>query len=195
MAINEIQKIISQVASSDTQSEEKKKKQNIQVVVFGLDQEEYAVEITELQEIIKIPAITPIPNCPEFIKGILNLRGKIVVVVDLEKRFSLVKEGQDESKHIIITEIDGNNYGVLVDQVREVLLVPEDNIQPTPELVSAKIDADYLGGVIVFEKKQQDIKETKSENESHLIILLNLKKLLQEKELMNLGEIIKKSVK
>lgn len=193
MAINDIQKIISQVAGDNFGEKEKKKKQNIQVVVFGLDQEEYAVEITQLQEIIKIPDITPIPNSPEFIKGILNLRGKIVVVVDLEKRFSLVKEGDEQSKHIIICEIDGSNYGVLVDRVREVLLVSKDDIQPTPELVSAKISGDYLGGVIVFEKEEKDEEEGVVKKESRLIILLDLKKLLQEKELMQLGEMIKKS--
>jgi purine-binding chemotaxis protein CheW len=202
MAIKDIQKIIAQVAGDDSEKEAEKKKKNIQVVVFGLDQEEYAVEITDLQEIIKIPDITPIPNAPEFISGILNLRGKIVVVIDLEKRFSLVREDSQKAKHIIITEIEGSNYGVLVDQVNEVLRISEDSIQPTPDLVSAKINADYLSGVIVLDKKNKESAakedesgDVKSEDASRLIILLNLKKLLQEKELLQLGEIIKKKGK
>lgn len=171
----------------------------VQLVVFTLDTEEYAVPITDLQEIIKVPEITPIPNSPRFIKGILNLRGKIVVVIDLEKRFQLAREVEKELKHIIITEINGASFGVVVDEVIEVLTVSKEVIQPTPSLVSSKIHSDYLNGVVVLqkdcskndpEKKNADGGGEGSTEESRLLILINLSKILQEKDLAEAGEIV-----
>lgn len=140
----------------------------IQLVVFTLDEEEYAVPIADIQEIIKVPEVTPIPNAPQFIKGILNLRGKIVVVIDLEKRFGLVREKIEELKHIIITEVGETNFGVMVNEVVEVLSVPSSVVQPTPKLVSSKIHADYLKGVVVLketehEKEVKEVEETRKE--------------------------------
>lgn len=172
------------------------------MVVFELDKEEYAVRITDLQEIIKIPEITPIPNAPEFIRGILNLRGKIIVVIDLEKRFHLVREEKILSKHIIIAEVNESTFGVIVDQVIEVLRVPITAIQPTPALVSSKIHADYLKGVVVLgdndsskeltAKKcralldKQKTGEQLKESGARLLILLDLPKMLQDKELLQI---------
>jgi purine-binding chemotaxis protein CheW len=196
---DDIKQVISKVVSEDA---EKKKKtvSTVQLLVFTLDKEEYAVYITDTREIISIPDITPIPNSPKFIKGIINLRGKIIVVVDLEKRFGLVRENKIKSKHIIISEVAENNYGIVVDMVKEVLTVPKTSIQATPELVSAKIKADYLDGVIVIDNKSEEKKEEDKDKEkkkkveekqsSRLIILLNLQKLLQEKELLEIGKTI-----
>jgi purine-binding chemotaxis protein CheW len=200
MSNNDLQQVISQVANKESE-EEKKVEQTLQVLVFELDNEEYAVDITDLREIIRIPEITPIPNSPDFIGGILNLRGKIVVVVDLEKRFKLVRENEVESKHIIVTEVNDNDFGVIVDQVKEVLTVPRNNIQSTPDLVSSKIKADYLKGILVIDDNEKseedtDVDDKKTEEEkikSRLVILLDLQKLLQEKELLQLGESIKKT--
>ena len=157
----------------------------IQLVIFSLDNEEYAVDIKELKEVIKIPIITPLPNSPEFIKGILNLRGKIVVVVDLEKRFNLVRENKIVSKHIIVVESENTDFGVVVDQVKEVLWVDKDLVQGTSELASAKIKTDYLQGVVVIA----------NEKKSRLLILLDIKKMLNDKELISLEGTIKKAVK
>jgi purine-binding chemotaxis protein CheW len=172
--------------------------EQIQLLVFVLDQEEYAVPIVDLREIIRLPDVTPIPNAPDFIKGILNLRGKIVVVVDLEKRFSLVREHKTSPRHIIITEVSGSDFGVMVDEVKEVIQVPVKKIQPTPELVSSKIHADYLKGVIVLGAKGNKPAKAapqKAPKGSRLLILLDLVKLLQEKELLNLGQAVKRSAK
>ncbi len=195
----------------------------MQLVVFTLDAEEYAVPITDLQEIIKVPDITPIPNAPHFIKGILNLRGKIVVVIDLEKRFRLVREEARELKHIIITEINKTSFGVVVDEVIEVLTIPVKSVQPTPALVSSKIHADYLKGVVVLKGGQKvnhkspseapklviggDSKSTdqasvdktgKNESravaasDSRLLILIDLSKILHEKELLAVTESVER---
>lgn len=175
----EIKNIIKKV-SEESAASQKRPEQLVQLVVFELDQEEYAVEITDLREIIRFPLITAIPNAPQFISGIFNLRGKIVVTVDMEQRFQLVREKATQPKHIIITEVNGNTYGVIVDQVTEVLRVPGATLQSAPELVSSKIHADYLKGVVVLE----------NEKRSRLIILLDLPKLLQEKELLSFGKIV-----
>lgn len=197
MAEVDLKQIINQVAA-EKEKKSIKKIDSVQVLVFELDKEEYAVNIAMLREIIRVPDITPIPNAPDFINGILNLRGQIVVVVDLEKRFKLVREGESVSKHIIITDVNDTSFGVQVDFVKEVLTVPVDHIRPTPELISAKINAEYLSGIIVFGGEGDKIEKNKKKDpdkntgvQSRLIILLDLPKLLQEKELLQLGESIK----
>lgn len=178
----------------------------VQLVVFTLDNEEYAVPITDLQEIIKVPEVTPVPNSPSFVKGILNLRGKIVVVIDLEDRFQLTREGKEASKHIIITEIENASFGVVVDEVIEVLTIAKSSIQPTPTLMSSRIHTEYLSGVVVLsgsekkgiEKNQREKKVTNSEaentaqegNNSRLLILINLAKILAHEELSEMKEIV-----
>jgi len=177
-------------------NEENKAGDSFKLVVFELDKEEYAVEITELQEIINIPEITPVPNAPKFIKGILNLRGKISVVVDLEKRFDLVREFENkEEGNVIITEVEGNNFGVIVDKVSEIITVQTANIQPTPALISTKIHVDYLKGVVVIDDKEAKNKEKTEADNSRLLILLDLKRMLKEEELLKFGKVIKEIIK
>lgn len=191
-----IKSIINQVAQQDSQKE-KKESENTQLVVFELDNEEYAVEIIDLQEIIRIPEITPIPNAPKFISGIFNLRGKIIVVVDLEKRFNLTRDVDIAGTgHIIITEVNDNNYGIIVDRVSEIINVPKTIIQPTPELISTKIHADYLKGVVVMDEDgRYTDKREDDQAKTRLIILLDLHKMLQEKELLSLGKEISEVTK
>ena len=121
-------------------------------MTFELDREEYASSIGDLRGIIKIRDIVPIPGAPLYIAGILNVRGQIVVVVDLEKRFSLHRDTQAHPQHIIIVEVEGNVFGIIVDEVTGVLRVPVSSIKPTPALVTSKIHADYLNVVIVLEE-------------------------------------------
>lgn len=195
-------KILNQIKFSDMIQTENNTKNSIaqteesmQLVVFELDKEEYAVKIAELQEIITIPEVTPIPNAPAFISGILNLRGRIVVVVDLEKRFNLVREhGEVVDGNIIITEVEENNFGVIVDKVNEIITVPLSSIQAAPSLVSTKINAEYLNGVVVLkDKKTVAGKEGDQKDGSRLVILLDLHKMLQEKELLALSKIVQKT--
>jgi purine-binding chemotaxis protein CheW len=198
-----------------------------QLVVFELDKEEYASVITDLREIIRIPEITPIPGAPVFIRGLLNLRGQIVMVIDLEKRFHLVREHPKEPKHIIIVEVEDSIFGITVDEVTGVLRVPEASIKPTPELVSSKIHAEYLRGVVVLEaedvpqeKKKQKTKDaaekvkkigttkrgqseqdepmvpeqTTQSQGARLIILVDIPKMLTEKELLEFGSAVQETV-
>ena len=205
--------------SHDAHSDEGLKSSlQVQLVVFTLDHEEYAVPIIDLQEIIKVPEITPIPNAPVFIKGILNLRGKIIVVIDLERKFNLLREGETILKHIIITEINGVGFGVLVDEVIEVLNIEKNLIQPAPSLVSSKIHADYLKGVVVLTREHKimstitassdqraneaNLPDTSSpslkdqstgsnaSDDSRLLIVIDLSRILQESELLGVNETV-----
>lgn len=186
-----VEEVIKAVASQGGKVEQKAE-EKMQIVIFELDGEEYAVEIADLQEIIKLPEITPVPNAPQFISGIFNLRGKIVVVVDLEKRFNLARENEKKEENIIIAQVESNLFGVIVDRVAEIKNVPVKNLQTAPLLAAAKIQTDYLKGVIVLEEEKQADGNLdaagKDETVSRLIILLDLPRLLKENELLSLGK-------
>jgi len=154
--------------------ERRKEGKIIQIIVFNLGDEEYGASIDQVREIIRTRVITPIPNSPDFIDGLTNVRGEIAVVIDLKNRFFLPAKKEIKEKHIIMTEQDKNLFGLKVDEVTEVLRIPETEIKTTPELVT-KVDTDYMRGVLTIENR--------------LIIMLDLKKVLSEEELTKLSEI------
>ena len=146
----------------------------IQLIVFNLGDEEYGADINQVREIIRTGTITPIPDSPDFIKGVSNVRGEIPVVIDLKSRFFLPSTNRElEDRHIVITEQDRNIFGLLVDEVTEVLRIPETDIKSAPELVT-KIERQYVNGVITLENR--------------LIIMLDLAKVLSTEELARLSE-------
>ncbi|MFB0525468.1 MAG: chemotaxis protein CheW [Phycisphaerae bacterium] len=148
--------------------------QVIQLIVFNLGDEEYGADINQVREIIRTGAITPIPDSPDFIKGVSNVRGEIPVIIDLKARFFLPSSKRDvEDRHIVITEQEKSIFGLLVDEVTEVLRIPETDIKLAPELVT-RIDREYVNGVITLENR--------------LIILLDLSKVLSSEELARLTE-------
>jgi len=162
----------SQRAEKKAQTEEEAKIN--QLIVFNLGDEEFGAEIGQVREIIRAGTITPIPDSPQFIKGVSNVRGEITVVIDLKERFFLPAKREGEGKHIIITEQKKNLFGLMVDEVTEVLRIPETDIKPTPELVT-RIDRVYISGVLTLEGR--------------LIMLLDLTKVLSDEELARLTEI------
>lgn len=146
----------------------------MQLVVFQLSTEEYGIPITQVEEIIRIPEITRIPNMPNFIEGVINLRGQIIPVVDLRRRFKLEEKERDERSRVIVGRIaaslerqEEQSVGLIVDSVAEVLRVSKDAIEPIPPAISY-IDTQYLSGVVKLENR--------------LIILLDLPKVLTELE-------------
>jgi len=145
-----------------------------QLVVFTLGNEEYGVGILDVREIVKTGTVTMIPNAPDFLKGVINLRSKIVGVIDLEKRFLLKREDEEYTgKHIVIAEIGDGTFGLLVDEVTDVLRLPKENVKLPPEMIT-KIGVDYVKGIGTLGDK--------------LIILLDLEKVLSEKELIDLAK-------
>lgn len=119
----------------------------LQLVVFQLAGEEFGVDIMKVQEIIRLPDITRLPQSPGYVEGVINLRGKIIVVVNLNIRFNLRSKDMDENSRIVIVEVGGNVIGMIVDSVTEVLRLPVSNVEPAPEMISMKLKADYLKGV------------------------------------------------
>ncbi len=146
----------------------------IQLVVFSLEDESFGVDINQVREIVRVGVVTPIPDSPNFIKGVSNIRGEIIIVIDLKERFFLPVKKPVESKHIVVTGQEGNLYGVLVDEVTEVLRIPRTGIKTTPHLIT-KIDRTYISGVVTLENR--------------LIMLLDLKKVLSEEDLNKLARI------
>jgi len=144
----------------------------IQLIVFNLGGEEFSADIRQVREIILRGIITPIPDSPEFILGVTNVRGEITVVIDLKARFFLSQEKGAQNKHIIITEQEKNLYGLMVDEVTQVLRIPENSIKPAPKLVT-KIDRKYIKGVITLDDR--------------LILLINLTEVLSEDDLTRLA--------
>lgn len=108
-----------------------------QLVVFLLDSEMYGVELNRVKEIIKYQAITRLPNSPEFVEGITNLRETILPVVDLRSRFCIPRKSPDEITRIIVVASGAVRVGLIVDQVVEVISIPESSLQIMPEMPSS----------------------------------------------------------
>lgn len=129
-----------------------------QVVIFSLDQEEYAVPIEIVQEVVKITEITPIPNSPAFIAGVVNLRGKIISIVDLERRFQLEHQTEKhKSEHIIVIDQPASPFGIIVDKVTEVLRLAPGSIQEAPQTGKNKIGSQFIKGIIILTEKDEQI--------------------------------------
>lgn len=141
--------------------------QIIQLVSFKLGKEEFGVDILKVQEINRMLKITEMPNAPEFVEGIVNLRGRIIPVIDLKKRLRMETKERDNSTRIIVVELSGKTVGFIVDEVSEVLRIEPHITEPPPEMV-AGISSDYITAVAKLDDR--------------LLILLDLNKVLTLKE-------------
>jgi purine-binding chemotaxis protein CheW len=146
----------------------------LQLVIFRLAQEEYGLPITKVQEINRLVPITKLPQTPDFMEGIINLRGRIIPVIDLRKRFQLAVTDYTDDNRIIIVEVNGQTVGIIVDAVTEVVRLASANVEPPPPTFI--IDAQYIHGV--------------GKLDDRLLILLDIDKILTSQE-----EIILKQIK
>ena len=143
-------------------------RQEVQVVGFYIGEDEYAVNISKVREISAMVEIRKVPKSPPFVEGVINLRGGIVPVIDLRKRFDLAINENRQSAKILIVELNRNQVGMIVDNVSEVMRFYQDEIEKTPPMFSASIDSQYIQGVAKLNEK--------------LIILLDVEKLLSFEE-------------
>ncbi len=157
------------------ETEKKAKIDEKQLVIFKLAKEEFGVEISEVKEIIKMEDITTIPNVEDHIKGVINLRGKIIVVISLAKKLNLEQKQADKDTRIIIIELEDNVVGMIVDSVEEVLRMNSDKISLTPNIINRDINQEYLKGVCVLDKR--------------LIIQLDLSKLINAKDVEHISKV------
>lgn len=113
----------------------------LQLVTFRLGGEKFGVNILNVQEINKVVDITDVPNAPDFVQGIINLRGRVIPVIDLRKRFFMEAKENDQHTRIIVAETDDATVGFRVDAVDEVLRVSHESLQPPPEIVAGSNSA------------------------------------------------------
>jgi purine-binding chemotaxis protein CheW len=120
----------------------------IQLVSFLLSGEEYGVDVLKVREIIRMPTITKMPNVPQHVVGIINLRGKVIPIVSMRKRFGLMESENSSQTRIIIMDVVGSLTGFIVDAVSEVIRIHSIEIQPPPSIViSGGIDQEFITGV------------------------------------------------
>ncbi len=135
----------------------------LQFVTFNLNNEEYAVDILSVQEINRITEITKVPNSEHYVEGVVNLRGKVIPIINLRKKFGFEEKDRDDSSRIIIMEIQNITNGLVVDSVSEVLRIPASIIEPTPPM-SADQNSQFIRGIAKLDGR--------------LIILLDIDKLI-----------------
>src|SRR5579859_1448251 len=138
-----------------------------QLVVFQLGAEFYGVDIARVHEIIRLQTITRVPRAPSFVEGVINLRGKVIPVVDLRRRFGLPTAEHSRASRIVVVEIGDQVVGIVVDAVSEVLRVNSASIEP-PSPVVAGVDSEYISGIAKLPER--------------LVILLDLDRVLAREE-------------
>ena len=135
----------------------------LQFVTFTLNNEEYAVDILNVQEINRITEITKVPNSADYIEGVINLRGKVIPVINLRKKFAFEDKPVDDTSRIIIMELEGLTNGLVVDSVSEVLRVPSGRIEPAPPM-SSDVSSKFIEGLANLDDR--------------LIIIIDINKLM-----------------
>ncbi len=144
-------------------------------LVFRLGNEEYGIDILKVQEIRGCDRVTRIPNVPDFITGVTNLRGVIVPIVDLRTRFELPVVAEDDSAVVIVLNLKERVMGIVVDGVADVLSLNDSQIKPTPD-VSSVMTSRYLEGLGVLDKR--------------MVILVNIEMLLSREEMQVVGSMV-----
>ncbi|MBV8298968.1 MAG: chemotaxis protein CheW [Candidatus Eremiobacteraeota bacterium] len=139
----------------------------IQVVSFKLGSEEYGVDIAQVQEINRMVAVTHVPRAPQFMEGVINLRGQLIPIIDLRARFGMPRADHTKNTRIVVTEIGAKRVGMVVDSVSEVLRLPLEQIEPAPEMITG-VETEYIRGVGKIEER--------------LIILLDLARIISGSE-------------
>ncbi|MDT8370549.1 MAG: chemotaxis protein CheW [Gammaproteobacteria bacterium] len=140
----------------------------LQWVTFQLEDETYGMNVMQVQEVLRITEIAPVPGAPDYVLGIINLRGNVVTVIDTRRRFGLSSKQPDDMARIIVAEVDGNVIGMLVDSVAEVVYLHQSQIETAPN-VSNDDSSRFIQGV--------------SSQDDKLLILVDVDKFLTEEEM------------
>jgi purine-binding chemotaxis protein CheW len=149
-----------------------------QLVTFQLGEELYGINIMDVKEIVRVQDVRALPNAPGYVEGIFNLRGEIIPIINLHKRFHIKKAFTSEEDELlsgfIIIDVDGMKLGVIIDRVSRVVAVEKENIQPPPQMLTG-IGAEYIQGVV--------------RQEGGYLILLNIRDLFNPRELQKIAEL------
>lgn len=144
----------------------------VQMISFTIGVEQFGVGILNIKEINMMSDITKIPNAPDFVEGVINLRGSIIPILDLRKRLRLEIASGDEGikagSRILVVEIEGNTTGFIVDSVSKVLTVPAAKVFPPPDILVAGVESQYISGVVHLDEG--------------ILIILDFKRILSVEE-------------
>lgn len=149
--------------------------EELKVIVFTLAHEEYGIEVDKVRTIERLMPITRVPKTPDFVRGVINLRGVVIPVIDLRGRFGLPESELGDNSRIIIVAANDLEVGFIVDSANDVIDLSSDAIENPPEVVGG-IKAKYLSGVAKID-------------EARLLILLNLSEVLNRAEIIQLEQI------
>ncbi len=155
------------------QKESLEKKEERQILVFGLAGEELGLDISCVREVLRPQKIYPLPKTPHFIEGVINLRGHIVALIDLRKRLDAKQIEDEPNKRIIVCRVNKFIVGLTVNSLREIIALSKEDIKPTPEVVSMQIEADVISGIAKVGER--------------IIPILNLEHILTKKEVTELS--------
>jgi purine-binding chemotaxis protein CheW len=168
----------SRIAQPGTEASRRADNPVVQLVGFRLDNEDYAIAITKIQEIILMKPITRIPQVPDFIEGLINLRGSVIPIVNLRKRFGLPSRDVDDETRTIVVNIHDKTVGCSVDAVTQVMRINRDQIQPPPLSVLA-VSHQYVAGLARLEDR--------------LLIILDIERLFDERSAVLSNQWVDKS--
>ncbi|GKU78647.1 chemotaxis protein CheW [Paenibacillus sp. L3-i20] len=149
--------------------------EEVKVIVFALGSEEYGIEVDKVRTIERLSPITRVPKTASFIKGVINLRGIVVPVIDLRGRFNLTETASTENTRIIVVAVGDVEVGFIVDSANDVIDIDTDSIDSPPEIVGG-IKAKYLRGIAKL-------------GEGRLLIMLNLSEVLNKSEITQVEQL------
>ena len=153
---------------AEDEEDDEQQEEGLQLVTFKVGDEEYGVNIMDVQEIIRMGSITRLPQAPAYVEGIMSLRGSVLLVVDLRKRLNLPPLDRTSKSRIVVANVEGKILGLIVDNVSSVLRLPEGDMKPAAE-ISGVLQSAHVSGIGHVDKR--------------LIVLLNLDSLLSKEEL------------
>lgn len=145
---------------------------SMQVVCFKIGSEEYGIEILKVQEILKLPKITKLPKSADFIIGVIDLRGHVIPIIDLSKRFGITENTGSENQRAVVVDINGKKVGLAIDSVSHVIRVDSKDIEQAPPIVKG-ISGKYIVGI--------------AKVESGFIVILDINQIFSHEELGMLG--------
>ncbi|MGO8988110.1 MAG: chemotaxis protein CheW [bacterium] len=155
------------------QEENCEKKGVRQILVFSVANEEMGLDISCVREVLRPQAICPLPKTPPFVEGVINLRGHLVALIDLRKRLNARQIEDENKKRIIVCKVNKSIVGLTVNSLKEIIALSEEEIRPTPEVVSMQMETEVLSGVAMVGKR--------------MIPILDLDRILTKKEVTELS--------
>jgi purine-binding chemotaxis protein CheW len=155
------------------QKENHEKKGNRQILVFSVANEEMGLDISCVREVLRPQTICPLPRTPPFIEGVINLRGHLVALIDLGKRLNARQIEDENKKRIIVCKVNKSIVGLTVNSLKEIIALAEEEIRPTPEVVSTQMETEVLSGVATVGER--------------MIPILDLDHILTKKEVTELS--------